>query len=231
MKKGFIKSCHSEPLKAAWNLPFSDRINNRSRALRATDDNFTLIRMRSPRRDDLNKSSLLRTPSSSLPLYSVGFTLIELLVVVLIIAVLAAVALPQYTKTVYRTRGATQLSTLKALRDSLDRYYMANDAWPQSFDALDITIGAAISTNQASYIAVQASDKNVYYFNINSGVAASSSTGFTDQTNRFGFGINTDYSMNCYADKTKPNANSVCTSMGFTFSNTSGSFNYYIQSN
>ncbi|WP_428898026.1 type II secretion system protein G [Parelusimicrobium proximum] len=150
MKKGFIKSCHSEPLKAAWNLPFSDRINNRSRALRATDDNFTLIRMRSPRRDDLNKSSLLRTPSSSLPLYSVGFTLIELLVVVLIIAILAAVALPQYTTAVEKSRATEALVNLKALAGSIDRYILANDTFPTVHSELDVSVGSGCTTKDCA---------------------------------------------------------------------------------
>jgi len=51
-----------------------------------------------------------------------GFTLIELLVVVLIIGILSAVALPEYTLAVERSRSTEALVNGKAITDSVQRY-------------------------------------------------------------------------------------------------------------
>lgn len=46
-----------------------------------------------------------------------GFTLLELLVVVLIIGILSAIALPQYKKTVEKSKAAQAVVTLKYMHD------------------------------------------------------------------------------------------------------------------
>ncbi len=56
-----------------------------------------------------------------------AFTLIELLVVVLIIGILSAIALPQYTKAVEKSRMAEALQIAASIRTGVDTYVLAND--------------------------------------------------------------------------------------------------------
>ena len=67
-----------------------------------------------------------------------GFTLIELLVVVLIIGILAAVALPQYTKAVEKSRATEAMQILGDLATAESIYYMTNGSYTTNADVLDL---------------------------------------------------------------------------------------------
>lgn len=68
-----------------------------------------------------------------------GFTLIELLVVVLIIGILAAIALPMYTKTVEKTRVANAIVWTKSASGAMTRWFMEHDS-SDAFDIEDLDI-------------------------------------------------------------------------------------------
>ena len=69
-----------------------------------------------------------------------GFTLIELLVVVLIIGILAAVALPQYNKAVWKSRTAEMISLVKSVAQAEQAYFMENGSYTNNWDELSLDI-------------------------------------------------------------------------------------------
>ena len=60
-----------------------------------------------------------------------GFTLIELLVVVLIIGILSAVALPQYTMAVEKARAMEGSEYVDVMQKNIDLYVLEN-GWPSA---------------------------------------------------------------------------------------------------
>jgi prepilin-type N-terminal cleavage/methylation domain-containing protein len=67
-----------------------------------------------------------------------GFTLLELLMVVIIIAILASIALPQYLRATEKARSAEALQLLGAIRSSEARYKAQSPTGVFSATAADL---------------------------------------------------------------------------------------------
>ena len=69
-----------------------------------------------------------------------GFTLIELLFVILIIAVLAPVAIPNFTKSVFQSRRAEAMLGLHTIHDLETAYYSQSNEYTDSFELLGFDV-------------------------------------------------------------------------------------------
>jgi type II secretion system protein G len=65
-----------------------------------------------------------------------AFTLIEILIVVIILGILAAIVIPQFSQASSDAAESSVKSTLQTVRAQLELYKFKNSAYPSSVDAL-----------------------------------------------------------------------------------------------
>ena len=148
---------------------------------------------------------------------SAGFTLIELLVVVLIIGILAAVAVPQYEKAVYKSRLASYLPLMRAIKDANESYYLANGSYADNVTLLDVDYPAgssriSLSSGEVWY------PGGIYLDNLHGDKNIVLSLTRGNQT--CGMALMYDHSdypgkIFCLKDATYPKCLEVCKSLGF----------------
>ena len=69
-----------------------------------------------------------------------GFTLIELLVAVLIIGILSSVALPNYKKSIEKSRATEAMNIIKSANDAVYAYAAERNKCPEAFSKILVTI-------------------------------------------------------------------------------------------
>lgn len=89
-----------------------------------------------------------------------GFTLVELLIVIVILAVLAAIAIPRFMDSGTRSKEASLKSDLKLVRNAIELFHNDTGAWPAATSDLAVTTaptagkdnaGAAKTINSGDY--------------------------------------------------------------------------------
>ena len=107
-----------------------------------------------------------------------GFTLIELMIVVVVVAILAAVAVPSYTEYITRGRIPDATSNLATKRVKIEQFYQDNRTYAGAPDC-------ASDTTSSSYFDFSCTVATSTAFTLQA-VGKSSMSGFTytvDQTN------------------------------------------------
>src|ERR1044072_6312054 len=78
-----------------------------------------------------------------------GFTLMELLIVIIVIAVLAAIALPKFINSGLRSKEASLKSDLKIYRNAVQLFLNDTGAYPSNISALAATSAPASGLDSA----------------------------------------------------------------------------------
>lgn len=78
-----------------------------------------------------------------------GFTLAEMLVVVLVIGVLAAIAIPSYTKSVKKSRVSDALNNLEIVSTKQQDFLLNNEKYASTFKELNVPI-AGFNANEST---------------------------------------------------------------------------------
>lgn len=78
-----------------------------------------------------------------------GFTLVEMLVVVMILGILASVAIPNYMRSIEKSRATEAMNMVKSLNDAVYTYAAERNACPSAFYKLLIEVPGEISSDGA----------------------------------------------------------------------------------
>ncbi len=97
-----------------------------------------------------------------------AFTLVELLVVILVIAILAAIAIPKFVDAGLRSREASLKSNLKLVRNAVELFRNDTSAYPAALSDLAVTTAPStgLSSAAASKVIVSTDWKGPYLMSV-----------------------------------------------------------------
>ena len=161
-----------------------------------------------------------------------GFTLIELLVVVLIIAILSAVALPQYEAAVAKSRYTQLITGADMLKKANQIYYLANGQYTMNLNDLDLSLSGCKAADNGRSCVLNNKGKNSVVCYLNDGSTDASGTLrpiVYCYSNDLYYSLRNDSNDHwCYATATNDTANQVCKSMGGVYKSESNGHKNYL---
>ena len=150
-----------------------------------------------------------------------GFTLIEMLVVVLIIGILAAIAVPQYQKSINKSRMNEAITMLKTIAQAQDVYYLTNGQYTANLNDLDISIP---QDQIGSWYGSDSSRPNTYIYSCKesgtSCIAVASDSNNLPRLQAYFSHTNKGLSLNCTSAKKTTLAFQICKELSIDKINT-----------
>lgn len=146
-----------------------------------------------------------------------AFTLIELLVVVLIIGILSAIALPQYTRAVNKARFSNLRTMAVSLSKASQTYYLENGRYPTTFDEIPLDLPGGFSVSKVGNNTCAISEK--FYCCLIASQEGAWSAAFSCGQNDYSFIAHhmiPNHTTYCVADGTNTQAIKLCQSFGST---------------
>lgn len=89
-----------------------------------------------------------------------GFTLVEILIVVVILGILAAIVIPQFTNASTEAKESSLVSNIQALRSQVELYKIQhNETLPGSTTGVDFVTALTSKTNAAGEVGAEAAHR------------------------------------------------------------------------